>query len=89
MAEECPMMGSGDLPLAVGRYRQAPAADRLPLPGGGWTQAHKLYMIGLLAGTATAAVLGGPYRTDAELEAAMRGVELQPPAPVQKKKGRR
>src|SRR5213595_3829579 len=76
MTDDEPYLGSGDHPLSVGRYWQAPNAARLPLPGGGYTRPHKLYLIGIFPSSEYPVVCGGPYRTDLEVEAALRTVVL-------------
>lgn len=79
MTDDEPYLGSGDHPLSVGRYWQAPNATRLPLPGGGYTRPHKLYLIGIFPDCPDLVVCGGPYRTDLEVEAALRTVVLYSP----------
>jgi hypothetical protein len=78
MSDDGPDVDLGKLPLGVGRYSQPPQGDRLPLPGGGYTKAHKLYMIGRFPDSECPVVCGGPYRTDREIEEAMRQVVLHP-----------
>jgi hypothetical protein len=72
------MKGGGDLPLCVGRYWQAPTADRLPLLGGGFTKPNKLYVIGIFPGSDAPVAVAGPFLNDSQVEAALRSVILQP-----------
>ena len=77
MPDEMPMLGSGDHPLAVGRHFQTAAAPRLRFPDGKLTKPGKLYLIGIFPGSDPPVVCGGPYRTDAEVDKAMREIVLQ------------
>jgi hypothetical protein len=74
MAEESPYLGSGDQPLALGRYFQAAEGEQLPLPGGGYTEPKKLYLISPSAQSEVPVVCGGPYRSDREIEEALEFV---------------
>jgi hypothetical protein len=78
MPDDAPMLGSGDHPLAVGCYWQAPEGRRLRLPNGGYTKPHQLYLVATYEGDKLPVVCGGPYATDEDAEAAMRGMHLQP-----------
>ena len=77
MPDRSPYLGSGDMPLALGRFFQAPPRKRLPIPGGGYTVIRKLYLIGLRPNGRGVVVLGGPYRMDWEVTSAIRALVLR------------